>query len=260
MAELYQNDDLRELLDRESARINSTDFIADDPVQFPRLFSDKRDIEIMSLLASTIAWGNRKMICRNAASLVKLMGHAPYAYVMDEGYADLLPDGNIHRTFFNRNLQHYLAGLRRIYAGYGSLEDFAYSIGVGDSEFPAWRLAEGLNAEIAEACSGSADSRCLPLNLQTSALKRLNMALRWLVRDDGIVDIGIWKVIKPSQLYIPYDVHVQNTSRKFGLVTRKSVDRKAVVELTDTLRRFDPEDPVKYDYALFGLGIESKSE
>lgn len=252
---LHDFSELRELLDRESARINSVDFIGDDPVQFPRLFSDKRDIEIMSLLAATIAWGNRKMICRNGARLVTLMEHSPYAYMMDRGYDDLQPEGNVHRTFFNRNLQHYLEGLRLIYARHGSLEDFARAIGAGASEVPAWRLAEGLNAAIAEAC-GSADCRCLPQNLDNSALKRLNMALRWLVRDDGIVDMGVWTAIKPAQLYIPYDVHVQNTSRQLGLIDRKAVDRKAVVELTEVLRQFDAADPVKYDFALFGLGIE----
>ncbi len=250
--------DLRDLLECESARINSVDFIAEDPVQFPRLFDDKRDIEIMSLLASTIAWGNRKMICRNVGRLVSLMEHAPYAYLMDRGYEELDPEANIHRTFFNRNLQHYLSGLRLIYSTYGSLEDFAASTGVADDEYPAWRLAKGLNAKIAEA-NGVADSRCLPQNLDVSALKRLNMALRWLVRDDGIVDLGVWKVLTPAQLYIPYDVHVQNTSRAFGLVERKAVDKRAVAELTGNLRLFDASDPVKYDFALFGLGIESKN-
>lgn len=258
MTDIINKEDLRELLDRESARINCFDFIADDPVQFPRLFTDKRDIEIMSLLAATIAWGNRKMICRNASRLVSLMEHAPYAYMMDRGYEELAPEGNIHRTFFNRNLQNYLRGLRHIYTRYDSLEDFAAASGVGQSELPAWQLARAINAAIAEA-AGAADCRCMPANTDTSALKRLNMALRWLVRDDGVVDLGVWKVLNPSQLFIPYDVHVQNTSRALGLVERKSVDRKAVEELTARLREFDPVDPVKYDYALFGLGIEAKN-
>ena len=152
--------DLRDLLECESARINSVDFIAEDPVQFPRLFDDKRDIEIMSLLASTIAWGNRKMICRNVGRLVSLMEHAPYAYLMDRGYEELDPEANIHRTFFNRNLQHYLSGLRLIYSTYGSLEDFAASTGVADDEYPAWRLlfcgiglkAEGAGRECLREC------------------------------------------------------------------------------------------------------------
>ncbi len=249
---------LKTKLDILAGQYNVPSFAESDPVQFPRRFSDKRDIEIMSLLASTIAWGNRKMICRNVGRLVSLMEHAPYAYLMDRGYEELDPEANIHRTFFNRNLQHYLSGLRLIYSTYGSLEDFAASTGVADDEYPAWRLAKGLNAKIAEA-NGVADSRCLPQNLDVSALKRLNMALRWLVRDDGIVDLGVWKVLTPAQLYIPYDVHVQNTSRAFGLVERKAVDKRAVAELTGNLRLFDASDPVKYDFALFGLGIESKN-
>ena len=131
--------------------------------------------------------------------------------------------------------------------------------GAPQSQAPAWTLAQGLNAALAEANDGVHDPRCLPQNLTATALKRLNMALRWLVRDDGIVDLGVWKALKPSQLFIPLDVHAGNVSRQLGLLTRKSNDRRAVVELTDTLRSFRPDDPVVYDYALFGLGIESKS-
>ncbi|MDE7125021.1 MAG: TIGR02757 family protein, partial [Muribaculaceae bacterium] len=197
---------------------------------------------------------------RNVSKMISLMGHAPYYYVMDRGYEDLDDEGNIHRTFFNRNFKHYLAGLYEIYSRHASLEDFAAASCVDRCELPAWRLAEAINSSIASACGGMADNRCMPQNVSTSALKRLNMALRWLVRDDGIVDLGVWSILRPSQLYIPYDVHVQNTSRSLGLVKRKSVDRRAVEELTATLRTFDPVDPVKYDFALFGLGIEAKNE
>ncbi len=249
--------DIAELLNREAARYNSPDFIGADPVQFPRMFSDKRDIEIAALLASTIAWGNRTMICRSANKMFGLMDWAPYSYVMDGGYEDL-PEGNIHRTFFNRNLKHYLRGLRAIYAKHGSLEDFAGACGAKDSGTPSWHLAEAVNGVLAEANGGCGDCRCLPLGLDKSALKRFNMALRWLVRDDGIVDLGIWSVIKPSQLYIPLDVHVGNVSRSLGILGRKQNDRRAVEELTATLRVLRPDDPVVYDFALFGIGINSK--
>lgn len=247
--------DLRELLDSEARRINSEAFIADDPVQFPRRFSSLPDIEITALLCATLAWGNRRMICRDCEKLLTLMDNQPYAYVIDEGYLDLDPDINIHRTFFGRNLRHYLRGLRAIYTRHGSLNDFARAIVAGEAEAPAWRLAEGLNAELSAANSGCTDSRCLPVNTSTTALKRLNMALRWLVRRDGIVDLGVWDTITPAQLRIPLDVHVGDVSRELGLLCRRSNDRKAVEELTGHLRAFNPDDPTLYDFALFGIGM-----
>lgn len=247
--------DLRELLDSEARRINSEEFIADDPVQFPRRFSSLPDIEITALLCATLAWGNRRMICRDCEKLLTLMDNQPYAYVIDEGYLDLDPDINIHRTFFGRNLRHYLRGLRAIYTRHGSLNDFSRAIGAGEAEAPAWRLAEGLNAELSAANSGCTDSRCLPVNTSTTALKRLNMALRWLVRRDGIVDLGVWDSITPAQLRIPLDVHVGDVSRELGLLCRRSNDRKAVEELTGRLREFNPDDPTLYDFALFGIGM-----
>lgn len=261
LAPLFEGseDDLRELLDREAARFNTPDFIAADPVQFPRRFDSLADIEIASLLASTVAWGNRKMICANINKMLALMEWAPAAYLLDKGYEEL-PDMNIHRTFFARDLRAFLRGLYPIYSRHGSLHEFARAKGVGQAEHPAWALAAAINASLEEANRGHDDvnlSRCLPQNLKTTALKRLNMALRWLVRDDGIVDLGVWDVIKPSQLYIPLDVHVGDTSRELGLLSRNANDRKSVEELTATLRRFNPADPVIYDYALFSLGLPS---
>ncbi len=247
--------ELKELLDQEAERINRPEFIGADPVQFPRMFSEARDIEIAALLSATIAWGNRKMICRDCTKMLSLMDMQPYNYTIDEGYEDL-PDGNIHRTFFNANLRHYLRGLRLIYTEHGSLQAFARSLGIADEKFPAWALAEGIGRKLREANDGVADSRCLPQNLDTTALKRLNMALRWLVRTDGIVDLGIWDVITPAQLYIPLDVHVSDVSRELGLLSRKSNDKKAVCLLTERLRNFRPDDPVIYDYALFGIGMK----
>ena len=127
---------------------------------------------------------------------------------------------------------------------------------IGSAEAPAWKLVELINGYLREANGGLTDSRCLPLNLDTTALKRVNMALRWLVRDDGIVDMGIWDVIKPSQLRIPMDVHVGNVSRQLRLLDRKANDRKAVELLTDRLKEFRPDDPTYYDYALFGIGMK----
>lgn len=250
--------ELKDLLDTEAARINSPSFIGDDPVQFPRRFSDVRDIEIASLLSATIAWGNRKMICRDCDKMLGLMDNDPYKYVMDEGYEDL-PDGmNIHRTFFTQHLKYYLRGLRKIYADHGSLQAFARSLDVASDEAPAWKLVDGINRELALATPGHDElaSRCLPQNLGNTALKRVNMALRWLVRNDSIVDMGVWDVIKPSQLYIPLDVHVGDISRELGLLTRNANDRKSVNEVTSHLRRFNPSDPTVYDFALFGIGMK----
>lgn len=254
------DNDLRELLDSEAVRINSNEFIADDPVQFPRRFSDLRDIEISALLTSSIAWGNRRMICRDCNRLLALMDNRPYEFMADGAYEELPDDDNIHRTFFNRHLKYYLRGLRRIYSRHGSLQEFGRSAGIADSAAPSWRLIEAVNAELAEANAPVADSatasRCLPQNLRTTALKRVNMALRWLVRNDGIVDLGVWDVITPAQLYIPLDVHVGDVSRELGLLTRKADDRRSVVELTERLRRYNPVDPCIYDFALFGIGMK----
>lgn len=249
--------DLKEMLDREAARINDISFIDRDPVQFPRRFEKLQDIEIVALLSATIAWGNRKMICNNCEKMLSLMDHDPHNYVMDEGYEDL-PDMNIHRTFFAKDFRHFLRGLHAIYSRHASLADFAKAESVASAELPSWALVEKLNRELAAANGGVTDSRCLPGNLDTTALKRVNMALRWLVRDDGIVDLGVWDVISPAQLYIPLDVHVGNTARQLGLLDRKANDKRSVIELTGKLRDMRPKDPVWYDYALFGLGVDKE--
>lgn len=249
---------LREFLDREAARINSTSFIDNDPVQFPRRFSALQDIEIVALLAATIAWGKRKMICDNCNKMLSIMDNSPVAYLASGDYETLPDELNLHRTFFARDFKYMMRGLRNIYSHHGSLHDFAIAHHVGDHSTPAWKLVELMQQELMEANGGSTNSRCLPTKLNNTALKRINMALRWLVRDDGIVDMGVWNAIKPSQLFIPLDVHVGNTARALGLITRKANDKKTVLELTDILRQMRPSDPVVYDYALFGIGIGDK--
>ncbi len=250
--------DIAELLDSEAARLNAPAFIDDDPVQFPRRFTSQRDIEAAALLCATIAWGKRSMICRNCHRMLDMMDNKPAEFIMDGAFEELRPEDNIHRTFFNANLQHWLRGLRRIFERYGTVEGLAAAQAVGDTPAPAWALAEALNRELAAANDGCSDSRCLPQNLQHTALKRLNMALRWLVRRDGIVDMGIWTALSPAQLFIPLDVHVGNTARDLGLLERSSNDRKAVEQLTAVLRTLRPHDPVYYDFALFGIGVEGK--
>ena len=248
--------DIAALLDSEAARINNPDFIDKDPVQFPRRFEKLQDIEIAGLLSAIIAWGNRKMICRDAERMLSLMAYEPYDYVMDEGYEDLDPSMNLHRTFFARHFQYFLRGMRKIYQDYGSLDAFGAAVKAGDADAPAWKLVEEMQKIMSDVNGGATCSQCLPVNLDQTALKRINMALRWFVRDDGIVDMGVWKSIPKSKLFIPLDVHVGNVSRELGLLSRKANDRKSVEQLTSALRELRPDDPCIYDYALFGIGVE----
>lgn len=251
--------DLKEFLDKEASRINTTEFIADDPVQFPRRFERQEDIETVAFLSAIIAWGRRSMICRDAERMLSLMDYQPLAYIMDQGYEELDPKMNIHRTMFASDLQYFLRGLRRVFKEYGTVDAFSEAVGAGDDEAPSWKFVEELQKIMSEENGGATCSQCLPVNLRTTALKRINMALRWLVRDDGIVDMGIWKSIPKNKLYIPLDVHVGNTARDLGLLTRKANDRKSVEEVMKTLREFRPDDPCLYDFALFGIGVNSKA-
>lgn len=236
-------------------KVNRREFIASDPVQFAHRFESLPDIEIASLLAASIGWGKRTQIVKDGERLMQLMHNSPHAYLRSGEWRTLPDDENIHRTAFTRHLKLYLAGLERIYRRHGSLQEFARSLGLDGEEQPAWLLAAAMQREIEDASGGESVPQMHPSKPDTSALKRLNMALRWLVRRDGIVDLGVWDVIAPGQLFVPMDVHVVNTSRELGLLTRKSVDRKGCVALTGKLREFDPADPVKYDFALFGLGM-----
>ena len=246
--------ELAEMLEREAARINSPEFIGSDPVQFPRRYGRKDDAEVVSLLASHMAWGNRKMICNDIERVLGLMDGQPAAWVRDGAFEEIDDAQNIHRTFFGRNLKHMMRGLERILAKHSSIDAWATTLGLKGREGAPWLLAAALNAEMA-AANGCADSRCLPLNLQTTALKRLNMALRWLVRRDGIVDMGIWSALSPADLYIPLDVHVGDTARALGLTSRNANDRKTAEEITARMRLVRPDDPALFDYALFGLGM-----
>lgn len=251
--------DIAGLLLEEAGRLNTPGFIADDPVQFPRRFDDARDIEITALLVAAISWGKRTMILRDAERMLEIMRGEPYRYMMDRAYEDLDPGRNIHRTFFARDLQWYLRGLREIYTRYGTLDEFSAAIRAGESDAPAWELARGMQ-EIIVPANGTACPQCIPSNLQTTALKRINMALRWLVRDDGIVDMGIWKSIPKSKLYVPLDVHVGNTARNLGIIDRKANDRKACEQVTEAMREVCPDDPALLDFALFGISINASKQ
>ena len=248
--------DLKGYLDELVARNNTEAFIKDDPVQFPHRFSDKRDIEIVAFLVATIAWGNRKMILNSANKMLELMGKSPYDYVMSGGWEKLEDAKCVHRTFFNRDLKYYCRGIswiNRINGINNSLEEVFYN-----EEHDVWRGIQNFRDLMAEANGGTSkhiSNPCCGEPKKGSACKRLHMALRWLVRNDGIVDLGIWNRLSPKDLMIPLDVHVARVSRKLGLLERKSNDRMAVEMLTSRLREFDGEDPVKYDFALFGVEL-----
>ena len=258
-------EDLKGYLDELVAKNNTEAFIKDDPVQFPHRYSEKRDIEIVAFLVATIAWGNRKMILNNANRMLEIMGRSPYDYVMSGGWEKLDADKCVHRTFFGRDLKYYCKGMREIYNRtnktnktdrtnrINTLEYVFYN-----EEHDVWRGIQNFRDLMAEANGGTSKhisnpSCCEPK--KGSACKRLHMALRWLVRNDGIVDLGIWNRLSPKDLMIPLDVHVARVSRDLGLIDRKSNDRQTVEMLTAKLREFDSEDPVKYDFALFGVEL-----
>lgn len=243
---------LKSLLDEKVIQYNCPDFIANDPISFPHSFSRREDVEIVALLASVIAWGNRKMILRSGNRMFhEIMHSAPYDFVMSGEWESLDDKQNIHRTFFVSDLKYICRGLREIYTQYGSMEPLFI-------DCSTWEGIERLRNELAKS-NGGVTTRHIsnPVNIKGkpgSACKRMHMMLRWLCRNDGVVDLGIWQAVSPSRLMIPFDVHVARTARILGLTTRKQNDRRTVEELTEKLRILSPDDPVRYDFALFGVG------
>ncbi|MGL2993939.1 TIGR02757 family protein [Flavobacterium sp. TSSA_36] len=246
--------ELKDFLDEKVLQYNTLDFIESDPVQIPHLFTQKEDIEIAGFLSATIAWGNRKMIIKNSFKMMELMGNSPYDFVLSHQEIDLNRLENfVHRTFNSYDFQAFIKGLQHIYRHHGGLE----------SVFAKHQEATSVQKSIHEfkkvffettPLSRSQKHISDPLN--NSAAKRINMYLRWMCRQDNKgVDLGIWKSISPSKLSCPLDVHSGNVARKLGLLSRKQNDAKALNELDTKLRALDPVDPVKYDFALFGLGV-----
>ena len=246
--------DLKEFLDEKVELYNRPSFIEYDPISIPHRYSKKEDIEISGFLAATIAWGNRKMILKNADRMMSLIDDSPYDFIMNFEVPDLKRvEGFVHRTFNSLDLIYFLKALKNIYKTKGGLETI----------FNEYKTDGSLKSSIHklymlffELPHSKRTERHVSDPFKGSAAKKLNMFLRWMVRkDDRGVDFGIWKMIDPSVLYIPLDFHSGNTARKLGMLTRKANDWKAVEELTALLREFDPADPVKYDFALFGLGV-----
>jgi len=241
---------MKRVLDRLVRQYNTKSFIEEDPVQFPRRYKKLQDIEIASFLVAAITWGNRKAILSSCEKILGKIGKSPWDYVMTKKY-ERLGAGNVHRTFFETDLAHMLRGFHRIYEQNESMNAFLKKKKAADP----WDVARLLQEEMTLANDGRVNPKCMPVHYAKTALKRVNLALRWLVRRDGIVDLGVWDCLAPSGLYIPLDVHAGNTARRLLLLQRKQNDRQAVEDLTAVLRKFCPEDPVKYDFALFGAGI-----
>jgi uncharacterized protein (TIGR02757 family) len=246
--------ELKEFLDEKVILYNNPNFIETDPIQIPHRFDLKEDIEIAAFLTATIAWGNRKMIINNASKMMDLMGNSPYDFVLHhkEHHLENLI-GFVHRTFNSNDFQAFVIGLKNIYQNHNGLENvftnhqeefsMQKSISVFKNLFFENQISNRANKHISNPEMGS-------------AAKRINMFLRWMVRQDNAgVDFGIWKNISSSKLSCPLDVHSGNVARKLALLTRKQNDGKALFELDTNLRKLDQNDPVKYDFALFGLGV-----
>src|SRR5690606_20752723 len=244
---------LKEFLDAKAQQYNRPDFLEDDPLQIPHRFSKREDVEIGGFLTATIAWGNRKSIIANATRMMELLDHAPHDFVLGHGPGDLkalLPF--VHRTFNGGDLVYFIESLGNIYRVHGGLETiFTKHQGADSMQGTISRFKE-IFFELPHP------ARCtkhLSDPLKGSAAKRINMFLRWMVRRDGRgVDLGLWKGIAPAKLSCPLDVHSGNVARKLGLLARRQNDAKALAELDQALRAMDVGDPVKYDFALFGLG------
>ncbi|PWL39251.1 TIGR02757 family protein [Flagellimonas aquimarina] len=249
--------DLKDFLDEKVEQYNNPKFLEDDPLQIPHLFSKKEDIEISGFLTATIAWGNRKSIIKNASRLIELLDNAPYDFVLNHTETDfekLTPF--VHRTFNGLDLQYFIQSLQNIYANHGGLE----SIFVQNQEKDSLQSAISKFKEVFfEIPHQTRTMKHVSDPNKGSAAKRINMFLRWMVRNNNTgVDFGIWKKLNPSQLSCPLDVHSGNVARKLKLLKRKQNDAKALAELDRNLRKLDPKDPVKYDFALFGLGVFEK--
>lgn len=246
--------ELKEFLDAKAAQYQRAEFLVTDPVQVPHGFDRKEDIEIAGFLTATLSWGNRKSIIRSAGSLMERMDGAPFDFVCNASAADRKKlDSFVHRTFNGTDLAFYVQALREIYATPGGLEAlFRPLTGEGNLQPAICRAREAFMAVPHEARSEKHFSD----PGRGSAAKRIHMFLRWMVRPaSGGVDFGLWTSISPSLLSCPLDVHSGRVARRLGLLSRKQHDARAVDELDTALRRLDRKDPVKYDFALFGLGV-----
>ncbi|MCC8407996.1 TIGR02757 family protein [Mucilaginibacter sp. UR6-1] len=250
---------LKIFLDAKVAQYNRPEFITADPVSIPHMFSKNQDIEIMGFWAATLAWGQRVTIIKKCKELISLMDGAPYDFIINHEEPDLKKLLSFkHRTFNDVDTLYFIAFFRQHYERFDSLEDaFVPANSTG------WDAERALNYFRSYFFSlpdyPHRTKKHVSSPSQKSTCKRLNMFLRWMVRkDDCGVDFGIWNRVKPADLVCPCDLHVDRVARKLLLISRKQTDWQTTVELTKNLKALDPADPVKYDFALFGLGIEEK--
>lgn len=249
---------LKDLLDRKVEQYNQPGFIENDPIAIPHHFSKKQDIEIAGLFAATLAWGQRITIINSCRKLLGWMDNDPHRFVLEHRERDLKSFLAFrHRTFNATDILYFLEFLKWYYTNHTSLEE-AFKVSVKDETIENG-LIRFRNLFFSLPVYPERTKKHIATPERKSACKRLNMYLRWMVRtDNNGVDFGIWRKIKPSQLVCPLDVHVEHIARSLHLIKRKQTDWRTVLELTAVLKRFDPVDPVKYDFALFGLGLEGK--
>ncbi len=245
---------LREFLEEKAAAFNCPAFVAEDPVSVPHRYHRLEDVEIAGFLAATIAWGSRRTILRNSHRLMDKLGDSPYDFVMhaSPGQVDRLEF--IHRTFLSEDLRTFVYGLRHVYLAYGNLRSLFERYAAPETLQPA---ISRFRSEFFRLPHARRSEKHISDPAKGSAAKRLNMMLRWFVRHDNRgVDLGIWNgTLQAAQLSCPLDVHSGQVARSLGILSRKQNDAAAVRELDAVLRTLDPADPVKYDFALFGLGI-----
>ncbi|MBV8325488.1 TIGR02757 family protein [Chryseobacterium sp.] len=247
-------EELKSFLDEKADRYNSPDFIENDPIQIPHRFSLQQDIEVAGFLAATISWGNRKSIIKSAEKMLDIMGNSPYDFVMNYSEKELenIQDKSIHRTFNGQDFAYFIRQFHRIYSENKSLEAL---FEVKEPETNFLHAIERFRSSFLETEKHRSHKHISSPGKNSSA-KRIIMFLRWMVRKDKHgVDFGIWENIDQKNLSIPLDVHTGNISRKLGLISRTQNDWKTVEELDIAIRRFDENDPAKYDFALFGLGV-----
>ncbi len=249
-----------DLLNAKVEQYNRPDFIANDPISIPHLFTHKQDIEITGFWAAVLAWGQRKTIINKCKSLIEMMDNAPYDFVLNHTEADLKPFLTFkHRTFNTTDTLYFLHFFQNYYKQYDSLE-IAFSQALGPQNINVEAGLVHFHTRFFDLeHSPDRTRKHVATPTRGSSCKRLNMFLRWMVRqDDRGVDFGLWRQISPAQLVCPCDVHVDRVARKLGLISRPKTDWKTAIELTETLKTLDPSDPVKYDFALFGLGVEGE--
>lgn len=250
------NADISDFLQEKYLQYNTSNFIEDDPISIPHQYSNPKDIEIAGLFSSILAWGNRKSIIKNALSLMERMDNDPYNFILDHSSADRKNvAGFKHRTFNELDVMSFFKGLQQLYKNNDSLGIYFKSL--FDQGLTQGEVFNRFKIDFFKNPFADRSLKHLPDPLKGSAAKRMCMYFRWMVRKDkNSVDFGIWNdLISPAKLHLPLDVHTGNVSRSLGLLCRTQNDWKAVSEITENLKLIDPNDPVKFDFALFGLGV-----